>query len=798
MWYDQVQLSGLVNASNWGDNLKRLLEFGHVEDFWGMYNHMHAPSLLPVNTNYHMFKTGIEPKWEDPSNENGGKWLLTLNKKVPKLDEMWLDVILACIGEQFEEGADFICGAVLTIKPKEDRIALWIKEADTEITLKIGRIFKAKLGLPDSMKVQFSKHTDAAKRGRNRGSYGSGLAFKVTKPEWLGDVVLHEGGLSAPAQFSSFALAVVSARCGSRSPARALGTHLLRQLWDDWVVGCQRAIVVDVLLKRKEDDGEERKTSFPMCAFRFSVSPLLLGIMGRMVAIPSAQIPAVDGAQWVDENRFIGVDGLTTERPEVLMFDALSGAKKMVIRREEGSISHLCANRSWLVNLKSGGELFVVTNMETVGVDPHGVAVVLPDPYSRATFLVLNKVITSQAVMLVVERTEGKNARSHFMVVDVAKTYSTRILNVVGTTPFPQHRKLHVSMVEAIVVTQNKVGENVFIISVVNDRRESVVMSVQSDGEIRRLCAQKKDILLRQVSGSQFSLYHKQRLDIWDCNDTTHRYPVIKCIPQHVDAPAFLVGGGLIVLIEKHHETLRFIDTSSMRVVVSFGINGWLITDLKTAHTDPTSPTRKTRRTHNDDGPPRHGIAPSTTTTAAMTEARQTTAIIIDVTKPGWLGDVAIHEGGLSAPAQFASLALGVVSARCGARSPARALGAHVQRQLWDDWVVGCQRVFVVGVELRTRGGPDGNTEVTHVCALKFGLSPMLLGIMGGGVKIVGFDDLPLFENAQWVDENRYFVDAGQPERSVVKLIDAFRGCQWLRGRKRGTSITCVQTGVGW
>ncbi|KAH3732927.1 solute carrier family protein [Pelomyxa schiedti] len=396
--------------------------------------------------------------------------------------------------------------------------------------------------------------------------------IKVTKPEWLGDIVIHEGGLSAPAQFASLALGVVSARCGSRSPARALGAHMLRQLWDDWVVGCQRAIVVDVLLKRKEDDGEERKT-FPTCAFRFSVSPLLLGIMGGGVQVTSVHLPhIVEKQQWVDENRFIGVDGLTAERPEVRMIDALTGVKT-VLRREEGSISHLCANRSWLVNLKSGGKLFVVTPTAAVGVDS-GVSVALPHPSYRATFLVLNKVVPSQAVILVKD-SEGKRAR-YFLVVDVAKTYSSRVLEIMGATPFPDDKLDEDWYIETIVVMQNKVGENVFIFSAQETRdHETVVMSVQSNGDARKLYTPRIYLVLDQVSSSLFSVYHANRLDIWDCNDTSKKYPVVKCIPDYMDDANEMTGGGFIVFTEKNHNKLQVIEASSTQVVVSFGIDGW-------------------------------------------------------------------------------------------------------------------------------------------------------------------------------------------------------------------------------
>jgi len=33
---------------------------------------------LASGSNYHLFKDGVEPKWEDPQNVRGGKWLLQM------------------------------------------------------------------------------------------------------------------------------------------------------------------------------------------------------------------------------------------------------------------------------------------------------------------------------------------------------------------------------------------------------------------------------------------------------------------------------------------------------------------------------------------------------------------------------------------------------------------------------------------------------------------------------------------------------------------------------------------------
>ncbi len=64
-----------------------------VEDFWGLYNNIVKASKLQQGANYHLFKEGVEPKWEDAENENGGKWIVTLDAKERdngSLDKLWL------------------------------------------------------------------------------------------------------------------------------------------------------------------------------------------------------------------------------------------------------------------------------------------------------------------------------------------------------------------------------------------------------------------------------------------------------------------------------------------------------------------------------------------------------------------------------------------------------------------------------------------------------------------------------------------------------------------------------------
>ena len=107
-----------------------------------LYNNIEPVSRLANQSNYHLFKEGIVPKWEDPMNENGGRWMCNIDKSTRQLDEYFLKAMLACIGEQITSNDDEICGVVVSRKHSEDRLALWCYSTPDEssVTKKCGLV----------------------------------------------------------------------------------------------------------------------------------------------------------------------------------------------------------------------------------------------------------------------------------------------------------------------------------------------------------------------------------------------------------------------------------------------------------------------------------------------------------------------------------------------------------------------------------------------------------------------------------------------------------------------------------
>ncbi|CAB9510443.1 factor isoform 4E-2 [Seminavis robusta] len=176
LWYDNPRFAPA--GTLWKDNLKRCGSFDSVEAFWRCFNNMKPPSQLSLNSNYHIFREGILPTWEDPTNIDGGKFVYTMQKKISKTgvcDESWMFTVLAAIGETMDLDGDQVVGAVVSIRKSQDRIALWIKSSDKHICRNIGLRWKKALDI-HKVNLKFQVHRDAATTGR---SFRNEIQFSV-------------------------------------------------------------------------------------------------------------------------------------------------------------------------------------------------------------------------------------------------------------------------------------------------------------------------------------------------------------------------------------------------------------------------------------------------------------------------------------------------------------------------------------------------------------------------------------------------------------------------------------------
>lgn len=132
-----------------------------MEQFWRFYSHMVRPGDLTGHSDFHLFKEGIKPMWEDDANKNGGKWIIRLRKGLAS--RCWENLILAMLGEQFMVGEE-ICGAVVSVRFQEDIISIWNKTAsDQATTARIRDTLRRVLNLPPNTIMEYKTHTDSIK-----------------------------------------------------------------------------------------------------------------------------------------------------------------------------------------------------------------------------------------------------------------------------------------------------------------------------------------------------------------------------------------------------------------------------------------------------------------------------------------------------------------------------------------------------------------------------------------------------------------------------------------------------------
>jgi translation initiation factor 4E len=149
-------------GEEWKSNNQLVYEVATVESYWRLYNVLKPPTQIQNKTDYYLFKSSSEPEWEHESNKGGGRWGFSLNRKdinlANKVDDYWLNLLLAIIGEQFED-SDEINGIVVQKKPGEYRFGIWTRACPDEEKIKrIGQQFKQFINYTN--KVVFNLHSE--------------------------------------------------------------------------------------------------------------------------------------------------------------------------------------------------------------------------------------------------------------------------------------------------------------------------------------------------------------------------------------------------------------------------------------------------------------------------------------------------------------------------------------------------------------------------------------------------------------------------------------------------------------
>eukprot|EP00038_Savillea_parva_P029425 m.71032 g.71032 ORF g.71032 m.71032 type:complete len:185 (+) comp8681_c0_seq1:564-1118(+) len=153
-----------ARVQSFEEQVKELGTFSNVHAFWEYFSHLAPAGELPQLSDYHLFKKGIKPMWEDPANEHGGKWIVRIRKGLAS--RFWEKLVIAIIGDQFDVD-DEVCGAVISIRYREDIISVWNRSAGKrDVTQKIKKTMQKVLELPMDCVMEYKAH-DASLRDKS-------------------------------------------------------------------------------------------------------------------------------------------------------------------------------------------------------------------------------------------------------------------------------------------------------------------------------------------------------------------------------------------------------------------------------------------------------------------------------------------------------------------------------------------------------------------------------------------------------------------------------------------------------
>lgn len=139
---------------------KLIATFASVEEFFVAYSRLQRPQEIEHVSDFHLFRKGVRPVWEDPANVRGGKWILRLRKGLAS--RYWQELLFASIGGEFEHAQDDVTGIVVSVRASEDILSVWNStSSDGRVNLKIKETMKRCLHLPADVKLLYKSHDDS-------------------------------------------------------------------------------------------------------------------------------------------------------------------------------------------------------------------------------------------------------------------------------------------------------------------------------------------------------------------------------------------------------------------------------------------------------------------------------------------------------------------------------------------------------------------------------------------------------------------------------------------------------------
>ena len=168
-WYriseDIIQYQGpkeTLDKKIYEKQVKKIHEFGTVEDFWGIFQHLRKPDSCKPGIEFMMFKEPIKPMWEDEFNKNGGKISIKLRKDFTTI--IWEEMIFALIGGILpKEMKEEINGIVVTSRKEFNTLQIWFKTFEEKINKDLEQCIRDILIIPPEVNLEVKQFNKSKK-----------------------------------------------------------------------------------------------------------------------------------------------------------------------------------------------------------------------------------------------------------------------------------------------------------------------------------------------------------------------------------------------------------------------------------------------------------------------------------------------------------------------------------------------------------------------------------------------------------------------------------------------------------
>ncbi|EOB15384.1 Eukaryotic translation initiation factor 4E-4 [Nosema bombycis CQ1] len=145
-----------ISKKTYDKDFKKICTLESTENTLYFLKHLKEFDKMNHNFYINVFKGGISPVWEDPSNKNGCNWSLVLKKEV---SQRYFEKLLVCFSTGFFKSFD-PTGIVGTNKDNRFKLSIWSRNVpvSSEYAGVIAEI-KAALEIQYNISFQFKSHS---------------------------------------------------------------------------------------------------------------------------------------------------------------------------------------------------------------------------------------------------------------------------------------------------------------------------------------------------------------------------------------------------------------------------------------------------------------------------------------------------------------------------------------------------------------------------------------------------------------------------------------------------------------